>query len=140
MQAVCASETWIYLHVSYKRNAFDDFSFQFFVREFSNCNIMFVKACATTQLYSVARTFSTLMSGDVQTIETIYLTFLRITWTVKSSQVWRHLINLESSWRKHFNSWGIFRNLRTAIFQNENTKVSHSSKINIQYLVDNDVL
>ena len=131
---------WIYLHFSYKKNGFDDFSFHFFVREFSNCNIMFTKACATAQFYSVQSTFSTLMSGDIQMIETIYLTFVRITWTVKSSQVWRHLINLESSWKKHFNSWSIFRNLRTAIFQNENKKVSHSSKINNQYLVYNDVL
>ena len=48
---------------------------------------MFAKACATTQFYSVESTFSTLMSGDIQTIETIYLTFVRINWTVKSSQV-----------------------------------------------------
>ena len=47
---------------------------------------MFAKACATTQFYSVESTFSTLMSGDAQTIETIYLIFVRITWTVKSSQ------------------------------------------------------
>ena len=99
MQAVCASETWTYLHVLYKKNAFDDFSFHFFVREFSNCNIMFAETCATTQFYSVESTFSTLMSGDVQTIETIYLNLVRITWTVKSIQVWRHLINLESSWK-----------------------------------------
>ena len=48
---------------------------------------MFAKACATTQFYSVESTFSSLMSGDKQMIETIYLTFVRITSTVKSSQV-----------------------------------------------------
>ena len=34
---------------------------------------MFTKACTTaTQVFSVERTFFTLMSGDVKTIETIY--------------------------------------------------------------------
>ena len=48
---------------------------------------MFAETCATTQFYSVESTFSTLMSGDLQTIETIYLNLVRITWTVKSIQV-----------------------------------------------------
>ena len=74
MRAVCAWETGIYLHALYKKvyAAFDDFSFHFFVREFSNCNKMFAKVCKTTQVFSVESSFSALMSGDVQTTETVY--------------------------------------------------------------------
>ena len=42
------------------------------VREFSNCNNMFAKACTTTQVFLVESTFSALMSKDVTTTEAVY--------------------------------------------------------------------
>ena len=47
------------------------FSLFHIVRELSNYDKMFAKACTTTQVFSVESTFSALMSGDEKTIEAI---------------------------------------------------------------------
>ena len=53
-----------------------------------------------------------------------------------------HLINLPRSQAEEntsYNSWSIFRNLRTTIFQTENKKACNNSKVNIQYFCNIDV-
>ena len=58
---------------------------------------MCLKACATRQDFSIESTASSIMSGDVPTIEAIYNFYLRITkaimYRIQSSSK-RHLINL----------------------------------------------
>ena len=54
---------------------------------------MFAKACTTTQVFSAESAFSALISEDVNIRLKQYITFIRITWTIKSNQVQRHLIN-----------------------------------------------
>ena len=88
---------------------------------------MFANACTTTQVFSVESTFSALMSGDVEMLETIYNFYKNnLVHKIKSG------LTAFNQLRDQVEQNTITR-LRTTIFQNENTKVCHGSKVNIQY-------
>ena len=61
------------------------------------------------------------------------ITFVRITWTVKPSQVWRHLINLEIKLKKTLYLVKHLQKFTYHNISNKNANVCHNSKVNIQY-------
>ena len=79
---------WEVLHWSVCFMHADDFYFHFFMGGFSIWNKICSKACTTTKGFSIESKASVLMSGDLQTIETIQdISFIRTNWTAKSNQV-----------------------------------------------------
>lgn len=79
---------WEVLHWSVCFMHADDFYFHFFMGGFSIWNKICSKACTTTKDFSIESKASVLMSGDLQTIETIQdISFIRTNWTAKSNQV-----------------------------------------------------
>ena len=95
------------------------------------------KPCVTRHDFSIESTASALIPGYVLALETIH-NFYIITLTVPNKFEKTFNLNLLRSQVEEntsYNSRSIFRNFRTTIFQTENKKVCHSSKVHVQYFL-----